>query len=280
MKIMVTGAHGQLGTEVVLRLENLGIECVEADLPELDITDENAVSAFIADCAPDAVIHCAAYTAVDAAEDNREACRLVNETGTINLARACSEQNAKLLYISTDYVFSEGDAPHETYDEKGPVNYYGVTKLAGENAVIDICEKYFIVRTSWVFGVHGKNFVKTMLRLCAEKESVKVVYDQLGSPTYAPDLAQLLCNIIQTEKYGIYHATGEGICTWAQFAAEIAARAGLPARIIPVSSEEYAARAKRPENSCLSKASLDKAGFSRLPDWHTGLMRFLDEVNQ
>ncbi len=280
MKVMVTGARGQLGTEVVSRLDALGIEAIQADLPELDITDENMVKAFIEANAPDAVIHCAAYTAVDKAEEDREACRLVNEVGTINVALACKAQDSKLLYVSTDYVFGEGDAPHEINDAKAPLNYYGETKLAGEAAVMDICEKYFIVRTSWVFGIHGNNFVKTMLRICAEKESVNVVYDQLGSPTYAPHLAALLCDMIQTEKYGVYHATGEGMCTWAQFASQIVLQSGLTAGIIPVSSEEYGSKVKRPENSCLSKSSLDKAGFLRLPDWRTALAAFLDEMKK
>ena len=211
MKIIVTGSKGQLGTDVVAQLIANGMEAVEADLPELDITDSDAVDRFISQSGADAVIHCAAFTNVDIAETDKETCRIVNADGTLNIALSCAKHDIKTLYISTDYVFSgEGDTPFETDCPTAPCNYYGVSKLAGEKAVTENCKKYFVVRISWVFGENGKNFVKTMLRLSKEREEIAVVNDQIGSPTYTKDLSKLLCEMIATDKYGIYHATNEG----------------------------------------------------------------------
>lgn len=279
MKIIVTGSKGQLGTDVVDELKKNGIEPVCADLPELDITDLGAVESFIFHSGADAVIHCAAFTNVDIAETEREACRRVNAEGTLNIARSCARRGIKMLYISTDYVFSgEGNMPFEADGETKPCNYYGESKLAGEKAVIENCEKYFIVRVSWVFGENGKNFVKTMLCLSKEREEITVVNDQIGSPTYTKDLSKLLCDMIVTERYGVYHATNEGFCSWAEFAAKIMELSGASTKIIPVTSNEYKSVAKRPANSRLSKSSLDNSGFDRLPHWQDALRRYLENI--
>lgn len=278
MKIVVTGASGQLGTDVMLRLKETGAAAVAADISVLDITDREAVESFIAREKPDGVIHCAAYTNVDNAESERGKCRLINEKGTEYIAAACEKHGAKLLYISTDYVFDgRGNEPFETDSPTAPCNFYGETKLGGERAAA-ICTRLFIVRISWVFGKNGKNFVKTMLRLSKEKDEIRVVGDQVGTPTYTEDLAVLLCNMISTEKYGVYHATNEGVCSWAQFASEIMKLSGSETKIIPISSKEYPSPAARPANSRLSKASLDLAGFERLPAWQDALKRFLRQM--
>lgn len=280
MRIIVTGAKGQLGSDVVLQLNKIGAEAVEADLPELDITDADSVERFIAQSGADGVIHCAAYTNVDSAETERELCGKINIDGTLNLAKACEKQGIKLIYISTDYVFSgEGTEPFEVDSPKTPCNYYGVSKLEGEKAAMSECLKCFIVRISWVFGENGRNFVKTMLRLSTERDEISVVCDQIGSPTYTKDLAKLLCEMIASEKYGIYHATNEGICSWAEFASAIMEYSGAKTKIKPISSSEYKSVAVRPANSRLSKKSLDDNGFERLPHWQDALKRFLNNVN-
>lgn len=277
MKVIVTGAKGQLGYDVIKRLESQGVQAVDADLPEVDITDAAAVEAFVASHKPDGVIHCAAYTAVDNAESEKEVCSLVNETGTLNVAKACQNHGCKLIYISTDYVFSgTGNSEFETDSPKAPCNHYGASKLAGEIAALENCGKCFIVRISWVFGMNGKNFVKTMLRLSETREELTVVNDQVGSPTYTPDLAVLLCDMIKSEKYGVYHATNEGLCSWAEFAGEIMRLAGRKTKIIPVTSAEYKTAAVRPLNSRMSKRSLDENGFSRLPAWQDALARYIE----
>ena len=241
----------------------------------LDITDTGAVRTALLDYAPDAVIHCAAYTAVDKAETERDICRRVNADGTANIASVCAELGCKLLYVSTDYVFpGTGDAPWEVGDRPAPVNTYGESKLAGERAVRSAVEQHFIVRTSWVFG-EGGNFVRTMLRLSESREEVRVVADQIGSPTYAADLAILLCDMIETERYGTYHAANEGFCSWADFAAAIFALAGKRTRVQPIATAEYPTAAARPLNSRLSRRSLDAAGFDRLPPWEDALKRYL-----
>ena len=276
MKIIVTGSNGQLGTDVIAQLKKNGIEAIPADLPETDITDSSSIENLIAETKADAVIHCAAFTNVDLAETEKETCRRVNSDGTLNVALACRKNDIKLVYISTDYVFSgEGNTPFETDCKTAPCNYYGETKLMGENTVKENCNKYFIVRISWVFGENGKNFVKTMLRLAESKDEISVVCDQIGSPTYTKDLAVLLCDMVMTEKYGIYHATNEGFCSWAEFAAEIMRLSKSSTKIIPIPSSEYKSVAVRPSNSRLSKQSLDKNGFSRLPDWRDALERYL-----
>lgn len=280
MKIIVTGAKGQLGTDVVAELERRGITAVAADLQELDITDEAAVEAFVAASGAHGVIHCAAFTNVDAAETENEICRKINYEGTVNLARSCEKHGIKLLYTSTDYVFSgDGCEAFETDSPKFPCNFYGKSKLEGETAVEETCSKHFIVRISWVFGENGKNFVKTMLRLAKERNEITVVCDQIGSPTYTKDLAKLLCEMIAGEKYGVYHATNEGFCSWAEFAAAIMEYSGSETKIIPVTSAEYKTVAVRPANSRLSKKSLDENGFERLPAWQDALKRFLENVN-
>ena len=280
MKIIVTGAKGQLGSDVVLQLNKTGFQAVEADLPELDITDSAAVEKFIACSGADGVIHCAAYTNVDSAETERELCGRINIDGTRNIARSCEKHGIKLLYISTDYVFSgEGSEPFEVDSPNKPCNYYGISKLEGEKAALAECTRSFVVRISWVFGENGKNFVKTMLRLSKERNEITVVCDQIGSPTYTKDLAKLLCEIIASDKYGVYHATNEGFCNWAEFAQAIMEYSGSSTKITPISSSQYKSAAVRPANSRLSKKSLDSNGFERLPHWQDALKRFLDNIN-
>lgn len=276
MKIIITGSNGQLGTDVSAELSAKGHEVIGADLPEADITNQDMISALIAESKADAVIHCAAFTNVDLAETEKELCKKINVDGTKNIATACKNNGIKMLYISTDYVFSgEGEEAFETDAPKAPCNFYGETKLGGEKAVTENCDKYFIVRISWVFGKNGKNFVKTMLRLSEDREEISVVCDQIGSPTYTKDLARLLCSMIETEKYGIYHATNEGYCSWAEFASKIIELSGAETKITPIQSSEYKAAAVRPSNSRLSKASLDQNGFERLPHWEDALKRYL-----
>lgn len=280
MKILVTGYNGQLGYDVVKELNSRSVECRGVDREDFDITDRDETVGYICDYAPDAVIHCAAYTAVDRAEDDEENCRKVNADGTENIAVACEKLRAKMLYVSTDYVYGgDGEAPFETDSPTNPKNVYGVTKLEGEKAVMKYIDKFFIVRTSWVFGINGNNFVKTMLRLGDEKESLNVVCDQVGSPTYTPDLARLICDLIVTEKYGIYHGTNANFCSWAEFAAEIMKLGGKKTVINPVPSSEYPTKAERPHNSRLSKKCLDEAGIKRLPTWQDALKRFLKEMS-
>jgi dTDP-4-dehydrorhamnose reductase len=281
MKILVTGFNGQLGFDVVKELNVRHIDCRGADMADFDITDKAQTMQYIKNYLPDAVIHCAAYTAVDRAEDDEETCRRVNVDGSENIAIACEKIGAKMLYVSTDYVYGgRGNEPFEVSDKTDPKNVYGITKLAGEEAVRKHLNKYFIVRTSWVFGVNGNNFVKTMLRLGAEKDEISVVDDQIGSPTYTPDLARLICDLIVTKKYGIYHGTNENYCSWAEFAETIMEKANLKAKIIPISSDEYKAKAERPLNSRLSKKCLDTAGISRLPTWQNALDRYLAQLDK
>lgn len=279
MKVLVTGVKGQLGFDVVNELEKRNIEAVGVDIEEMDITDAESVDNVIREAAPDAVIHCAAYTAVDAAEDNEELCRKVNAEGTQNIANVCKALDIKMIYISTDYVFDgQGERPWEPEDERGPLSVYGQTKYEGELAVQNTLDKYFIVRIAWVFGINGKNFVKTMLRLAETHKKLTVVNDQYGSPTYTYDLARLLVDMVLTEKYGVYHATNEGICTWYEFACEIFKQAGVEMEVAPVSSDEYPAKAKRPENSRMSKDKLEANGFERLPSWQDALKRYLEII--
>ena len=279
MKVLVTGAKGQLGTDLMNELEKRGIEGIGVDVQEMDITDAEACRRVIKNSGADAVIHCAAYTAVDAAEDNVDLCRRINGEGTRNVAQACKEADVKLMYISTDYVFDgQGTRPWEPDDERHPLNVYGQTKYEGELAVEELSDKYFIVRIAWVFGVAGKNFIKTMLRLGKERGAVSVVDDQIGSPTYTYDLARLLVDMIQTDKYGRYHATNEGLCSWYEFAKEIFRQAGMDVPVTPVSSDAFPAKATRPSNSRLNKDKLSENGFERLPAWQDALGRFLKEI--
>ncbi len=279
MKVLVTGAKGQLGTDLMNELAKRGIESIGVDVQEMDITDAEACRRVIKNSGADAVIHCAAYTAVDAAEDNVDLCRRINGEGTRNVAQACKEADVKLMYISTDYVFDgQGTRPWEPDDERHPLNVYGQTKYEGELAVEELSDKYFIVRIAWVFGVAGKNFIKTMLRLGKERGAVSVVDDQIGSPTYTYDLARLLVDMIQTDKYGRYHATNEGLCSWYEFAKEIFRQAGMDVPVTPVSSDAFPAKATRPSNSRLNKDKLSENGFERLPAWQDALGRFLKEI--
>lgn len=276
MKVLVTGCNGQLGHDVAQELCRRGEDCVAATRADFDLTDGAAVAAFVAAQRPDAVIHCAAYTAVDRAEDEPARCRAVNADGTEHIARACAAANAKLVYISTDYVFpGHGDRPYETDDPVGPQNVYGCSKLAGERAVQALLRRYAIVRISWVFGQNGANFVTTMLRLAAQHDALRVVADQIGSPTYTADLAPLLCDLAAGDACGVYHATNEGFCSWAEFAAEIFRRAGVRTQVRPIATKDYPTKAARPQNSRLSKRSLDAAGFARLPSWQDALARYL-----
>ena len=279
MKVLVTGVKGQLGYDVVNELEKRGMTAIGVDIDEMDITDVVSVNKVIKEAAPDAVIHCAAYTAVDAAEDNVELCRKVNAEGTANIAEVCKELDIKMMYISTDYVFDgQGERPWEPDDERHPLNVYGQTKYEGEVAVTDALDKYFIVRIAWVFGVNGKNFIKAILNKAKTVDTLTVVNDQFGSPTYTYDLARLLVDMIQTDKYGFYHATNEGICTWYEFACEIIRQAGMDAKVLPVSADQYPAKAKRPTNSRMSKEKLTENGFEKLPTWQDALKRYLEII--
>lgn len=279
MKILVTGITGQLGHDVMAELAARGHEAVGATRQDMPLTDFPALRAHLMRVRPDAVIHCAAYTAVDRAEEEKTACMIVNGGATREIAAACRDLGAKLLYLSTDYVFpGTGDGFYEPDDEKGPQNAYGLSKLAGEEAIEELLTRYFIVRISWVFGVNGKNFVKTMLRLAETHDALTVVDDQVGSPTYTRDLARLLVDMVESEKYGVYHATNEGVCSWADFAKEIFRQAGKDTTVTPVPSSAYPTPAKRPKNSRLSKACLDAAGFCHLPPWQDALARYLEEL--
>ena len=282
MKILVTGAKGQLGQDLMAELAGRRIEAVGVDVEDMDITDGEACRRVIFREKPDAVIHCAAYTAVDAAEDNLELCRRVNAEGTRNIAKVCGDLECKMMYISTDYVFNgQGERPWEPDDPREPLNVYGLTKYEGEIAVEQNLQKYFIVRIAWVFGLYGKNFVRTMLRLGKERGEVSVVNDQIGSPTYTPDLARLLADMIQTEKYGRYHATNEGLCSWYEFACEIFRQAGMTdVKVTPVDSSGFPAKAKRPFNSRMSKEKLTENGFERLPAWQDALGRYLTALRE
>lgn len=280
MKVFVTGSKGQLGYDVVNELEKRGHTAIGVDIEELDITDAEAVDKMITEAAPDAVIHCAAWTAVDAAEDNEEKCRQVNAYGTENIAKVCKKLDCKMMYISTDYIFDgKGTRPWEPDDPvTTPLNVYGQTKYEGELAVRDNVEKFFIVRIAWVFG-KGKNFIKTMLNLAKTHDHLTVVNDQYGTPTYTYDLARLLVDMIETDKYGNYHATNEGgYITWYDFACEIFRQAGVDIEVEPVSSAQYAAKAKRPENSRMNKQKLVDNGFELLPDWKDALGRYLRTI--
>ena len=297
--IIVTGACGQLGFDVVKELNSHGKEIVATDIKseavglpigvkyiQLDITDRDAVMHVIGHSNPDAVIHCAAWTAVDAAEEpeNREKVFAINAAGTRNLAAACKEIGAKLLYISTDYVFDgQGTEPWQPdCNAYAPLNVYGQSKLEGELAVKELLDRYFIVRIAWVFGKNGKNFVKTMLRVGKTHDTVRVVTDQIGTPTYTPDLARLLADMIQTDKYGVYHATNEGgFISWYDFTCEIYRQAGLHTQVLPVTTAEYGlSKAKRPFNSRLDKSKLTEQGFRRLPDWKDALHRYLSDIGE
>ena len=306
MKVFVTGVNGQLGHDCVNELTKRGYEAVGSDIQEaaaslpaagqaetgqqpvtyirLDITDRKAVMRTIASVDPDVIIHCAAWTAVDAAEDpqNQPKVFAINVDGTRNIAEAVKAVNAKMVYISTDYVFDgKGERPWQPDDKNyAPLNVYGQSKLEGELAVSSLLTKYFIVRIAWVFGVNGKNFIKTMLNVGKTHDTVRVVNDQIGTPTYTYDLARLLVDMVETDKYGYYHATNEGgYISWYDFTKEIYRQAGMSTAVVPVTTAEYGlSKAARPFNSRLDKSKLVEVGFTPLPDWKDALRRFLDEI--
>lgn len=276
MKILVTGVKGQLGYDVVQEGESCGLDMFGTDVDNMDITNAGQVKQVIEAYKPDAVIHCAAYTAVDAAEDNQELCRKINVDGTRNIAEVCKDMDIPMMYFSTDYIFNgQGENFWKEDDPKKPLNVYGQTKYEGELAVQELVEKYFILRISWVFGVNGNNFIKTMLRVGPQRGEVGVVADQIGSPTYTYDLAKLVIDMIQTDKYGAYHVTNEGICSWYEFACAIFKQAGLDVKVNPLTTAEYPAKAARPFNSRMSKDKLINAGFKMLPSWQDALERYL-----
>lgn len=294
MKVLVTGVKGQLGYDVVNELEKQNIEAVGVDIEEMDITDSSSVNKVIKEVNPDAVIHCAAWTAVDAAEDEdkKEKVKLVNVDGTQNIANVCKELDIKMMYISTDYVFNgEGTEPWQPdCKDYAPQNVYGQTKLDGELAVANTLDKYFIVRIAWVFGKNGNNFIKTMLKVGKNHDQLKVVSDQIGTPTYTFDLAKLLVSMIVTDKYGYYHATNEGgYISWWDFTKEIfkqATEMGYDRysekniTVTPVSTAEYGvSKAKRPFNSRLDKSKLVENGFTPLPTWQDAVSRYLKEID-
>ena len=302
MKVFVTGVGGQLGHDVMNELHKRGYEGVGSDIApqysgaedgsavtampyvQLDITDAAAVEAVITEVAPDVVVHCAARTAVDLAEDDDkvEKVRAINAGGTQNIANVCKKLGCKMVYISTDYVFDgQGETPWEP-DQKNykPLNVYGQTKLEGELAVSQTLDKFFIVRIAWVFGLNGKNFIKTMLNVGQKFDTVRVVCDQIGTPTYTLDLSRLLVDMIETEKYGYYHATNEGgYISWYDFACEIFRQAGYTTKVVPVTTQEYGlSKAARPFNSRLAKSKLVESGFTPLPTWQDALARYLKEL--
>ena len=295
MKVFVTGVNGQLGHDVILELKKRGYDGVGSDIADtcalenyikLDITDSAQVEKTILEANPDAVVHCAAWTAGDAAEDeeNKDKVYAVNVTGTENIAKACKKADCKMIYISTDYVFNgKGEEPW-TADCKDyePLSVYGKTKLEGEKAVANTLDKFFIVRIAWVFGVNGNNFIKTMLNVGAKYDTVRVVCDQIGTPTYTLDLSKLLVDMVETEKYGYYHATNEGgYISWYDFTCEIFRQAGYNTKVVPVTTEEYGiSKAARPFNSRLDKSKLVKNGFEPLPDWQDALSRYLKEIEK
>ena len=284
MKILVTGANGQLGREIVgLRTAVQAYEkdVVGADREEMDVTDLDAVRRMVGRVRPDAIIHAAAYTAVDKAESDPDAAFLVNAIGTRNVAIAAEECGCKVCYISTDYVFDgRGAAPYGEYDNTAPESVYGKTKRAGETLVESLSSRWFVVRTSWVFGVHGANFVKTMLAKGQEGATLRVVEDQIGSPTYTKDLATFLLDLVATDKYGVYHATNAGTCSWYEFAKAIFEDAGMTVDLSPCSTSEFPRPAPRPAYSVLGNTALRMNGFKPLPHWRDALQEYLKEVNR
>ena len=285
MKVLVTGVKGQLGYDVVNELEKRGHNAIGVDIEEMDITDKSSVDKVMADVQPEAVIHCAAWTAVDLAEDDDkiEKVKAVNAFGTENIARACKKSDCKMIYISTDYVFDgQGTEPWQPdCKDYAPLNVYGQSKLSGELAVSSLLDKYYIVRIAWVFGKNGNNFIKTMLKVGKTHDKVTVVNDQIGTPTYTYDLARLLVDMVETDKYGYYHATNEGgYISWYDFTKEIYKQAGYSTEVVPVTTAEYGlSKAKRPFNSRLDKSKLVENGFKPLPTWQDALSRYLKEID-
>lgn len=281
MKFLVTGISGQLGFDVCkyLRTNYPKIEYKGVGIEDFDITDRASVESCIDSFNPNIIIHCAAYTAVDAAEDNEELAMQVNAVGSKYIAEQAKKKDIKLLYVSTDYVFNgKGEEPFKIEDETAPLNIYGKSKLAGEIAVKEEMDKYFIVRTSWVFGENGKNFIKTMINLSKDKTEINVIDDQIGSPTYTPDLAAFLTELALTENYGTYHATNEGFCSWADLAEYSLKVYGASTKINRIPTSSYPTRAKRPLNSRLDKSDIDRIGLKRLPSWQNAVERFIEQL--
>ncbi|TFB14183.1 dTDP-4-dehydrorhamnose reductase [Filobacillus milosensis] len=281
MKVLVTGYNGQLGYDVVREARKRNISVIGVTRNDFDITNENDVKSYIYKVNPTVIIHCAAYTAVDQAEDNKEICWDVNVNGTKYMAEAAKLVNAQLMYISTDYVFDgNGNTPLRETDSTDPTGYYGLTKYEGEQIVKELLDLYFVVRISWVFGINGNNFIKTMLKLSETHNELSVVNDQYGSPTYTFDLARLLIDMIQTNKHGIYHASNEGFCSWAELAMEIFKQSNINTVVKPITTEEFPTRATRPKNSRMSKEKLMDKGFVSLPNWQDAVKRYLNELEE
>lgn len=281
MKYLVTGATGQLGGDIVRELERRGLTCIAPTRYDMPLEDDSRIEAYLNTVAPDVVIHCAAYTAVDKAEEEADRAWRVNAEATAAIARVCRRIGAVLVYISTDYVFpGDGEDFYGVNDPKGPKNVYGATKLAGEIAVKSSLERYFIVRISWVFGTNGNNFIRTMLRLAQKMEQINVVADQIGSPTYTADAAPRIIDLASTDYYGTYHLTNEGTCSWAELAMETFRLSKLPTLVVPITTAEYPTKAQRPLNSRMDKKSLLSAGISRMPQWQDALRRYLGELEK
>ena len=278
MKILVTGVKGQLGYDVVKALESRGYQPVGVDREEMDLTNNNMIDNFIMNLKPEAIIHCAAYTAVDQAEEEVEICYQINAEAVKVIAECAKTLDIPMIYISTDYVFDGTKASEyvET-DIPNPINVYGASKLKGEQYVQQLLEKFYIVRISWVFGINGNNFIKTMQRLGNEHDELNIIHDQVGSPTYTAHLAPLLVDMIETDQYGIYHATNEGYCSWYEFAAEIFKQSQLDVTLHPITTDQYKTKAKRPLNSQMSKQKLSDYGFHRLPTWQEALKNYLNQ---
>ena len=279
MKVLVTGVKGQLGYDVVKDLKKRGHEPIGVDREEMDLMNNDAIREFIMNTRPEAIIHCAAYTAVDKAEEEVEVCYQVNAEATKVIAECAQELDITLIYISTDYVFDgtkEGD--YVETDLPNPINVYGASKLLGEQYIQQLLEKYYIVRISWVFGENGNNFIKTMRRLGSERDELNIIHDQVGSPTYTADLAPLLVDMMETNNYGIYHATNEGTCSWFEFANEIFKQSNIEVKTNPITTDQYPTAAKRPMNSRMSKDKLTEFGFALLPSWEEALNNYLNLI--
>ncbi|MDF2534516.1 MAG: dTDP-4-dehydrorhamnose 3,5-epimerase [Bacillales bacterium] len=286
MKVLVTGVSGQLGYDVVHEGKRRGYEMVGSDIVgdtqcKLDITNKNEVIETVSKFKPDVIIHCAAFTAVDKAEELKELCWKVNVTGSENLAYAAKKMGAKFVYISTDYVFDgDGESPFVETDQPNPAGYYGLTKYEGEKAVQKIVDNHFIIRISWVFGINGKNFVRTMLKLAETHNELNVVGDQIGSPTYTYDLSRLIIDMIETKKFGIYHATNDGFCSWAEFAKAIFEYGGIDIKVNSITTEDYPTKAIRPKNSRMSKQKLVDSEFEPLRSWQNALQHYIGELKK
>ncbi|MBU5444362.1 dTDP-4-dehydrorhamnose reductase [Paenibacillus sp. MSJ-34] len=281
MKVIVTGAGGQLGTDVAAIFKQNGHDVIDLDRSKLDIANQQACNDIISASQPDVIVHCAAYTAVDAAESEEDQAYLVNAVGSRNIAVAAEKTGAKVCYLSTDYVFDgTSTEPYREYDSTNPQTVYGKSKRAGEQLVQTLCSRYFIVRTSWVYGKNGNNFVKTMLKLGREKPSLQVVHDQIGSPTYTVDLATFLLELVATEKYGVYHASNTGNCSWYEFAKAIFEEAGMETEVRPCTTAEFPRPAPRPKNSVLDHGSIRTNGFEDLRQWRDALKEFIVELKK